>query len=629
RHESLQIAKVDILLLPSNCEIHIWSAMLFAPPVPKTRVDLAHPTTGQQPRGYVSAATAKMWSRKQSAGVLVESAELNNGVKRPAERPSSRQEAKRIKSDVKSTAPVLAPKPKNISTAYRAAKEKGKERNAVARRALSSKGNTRDQANSCRPGLSGKENIGFIHSTIPSARIDTFSKESAVPIKLVSKSILAPVNGVSKGSRASTNFLPTGHFVPVNAMKKTYGSSTREMMKEEVRSADAMEISPIKAPVSSFAAPQTTSSSPHPAQLLKQKALFDMIDAWSVSPPAGQLERMKLSSPLQDIENKTSPDITPVRHRTSHPAAPVAQARLKSPTPDQAPISQQQKRESLGRRISDPPVIDSNDLFGFDEYAEEHAKADWEAEVRMCNVDVASPRPFTCQQRAKAINTLFAIHSGLKCSPDVLFTAIRTFDLFIAKWKYVRSYGNYEMTWDDRGLLLAVVATLSLAAKGDSQNPGWTYKKLMGTMAPTWTPNEFMMMESKILEVVGVYTYPTPLQFLRQINGKTRFEKKYHQTAKYLVEVAQYDQKFVRVKPSQLAAVANYTARKVMNDDPWNQHLVASSGYMEDALKELSRPLMMLVLDQNPKTSNVVKKYSTEEFSFVAPVFASHLEFCL
>ncbi|TPX57945.1 hypothetical protein SpCBS45565_g06600 [Spizellomyces sp. 'palustris'] len=571
-----------------------------------------------------------MWSRKQSAGLLIESAELNNGVKRPAERPSSRQEAKRIKSDVKSTVPVLASKPKNISTAYRAAREKGKERNAVARRALSSKGNTRDQANSCRPGLSGKENIGFIHSTIPSARIDTFSKESAVTMKLVSKSILAPVNVINKGPRASTNFLPTGHFVPVDAMRKTHGPSTREMIKAEIRPTDAMEISPIKAPVSLFAAPQTTSSSStHPVQLLEQKALLNMIDVWSASPPAGQLERMKLSSPLQDIKNKTSTDITPVRHRTTHPAAPVAQTRLKSPTPDQPPISQQQKRESLRRRISEPPVIDSNDPFVFNEYAEEHAKADREAEVRMCNIDVASPRPFTCQQRAKAINTLVALHSGLKCTPDVLFTAIRTFDLFIAKWKYVRFYGNYEMTWDDRGLLLAVVAALSLAAKGDSQNRGWTYRKLMGTMAPTWTPNEFMMMETKILEVVGAYTYPTPLQFLRQIDGKTRFERKYHETAKYLVEVAQYDQKFVRVKPSQLAAVANYTARKVMNDDPWNQHLVATSGYMEEVLKELSRPLMMLVLDQNPKTSNVVKKYSTGEFSFVAPVFASHLEFCL
>ncbi|KAI9106099.1 hypothetical protein DFS34DRAFT_602220 [Phlyctochytrium arcticum] len=687
------------------------------------RQSLVNPQTGQEATGMVSAATKKIWQRRSFGGEdeLAPARPLKRVADRPPSQQDMRQDSKRIRCEPSVVVRPTARIP-NLTSAFKAAKEKGRERTAQERRNIAPRNTTR--APIAKENITASGGVRQIKAAVPMTFVPPVPerRQSSLPTGRLSlggrTSAIQPARQPLLQRNGSTSHLPAPthnstfnpfgeHPKPASTRKPASDLNTANLLKRQrsrvseanslvmnrTSSADTMVISPQNSDR------RMTRSAAKVARQQEERAssFASSTDGMVLSSPSQRMERMTLSSPatckeneLPEVEspnpsensetseysngtNNFPSEMLATREKHVAPAFPPQNPGYKvevessfemhdasfasipetcndtSPTPSRLPLrevlpaqtskynprsffkgssaelSQQQKLK--------PPVkvpVPHPD----DEYAEEHAAADRAAMQRMCSIDLRSPRPFTKDQRFFTVDEFARIHSKLKCNPEVLFSGIRILDIFLSRWNLVKYYGQFKAIWNDRLLKLSAFASLSLAVKADSQRHPCAFHKIVHQIIPDATPTEMVSLETTILQLVGECIFPTPLSFLRKLDGKTRFEKRYHEIAKYLCEVSLYDMKFNCVPPSMLAASANYLARRVLNGEKWNKHLDDVSGVREsEKMLSIARALIVAVHDQERMGKQegyrptIFRKYAADEYGYAAPVFASHLQF--
>jgi len=83
--------------------------------------------------------------------------------------------------------------------------------------------------------------------------------------------------------------------------------------------------------------------------------------------------------------------------------------------------------------------------------------------------------------------------------------------------------------------------------------------------------------------------------------------------SKFLAEVTLIDHRFLRVKPSMIAAIGMYTARRMLGGD-WNDAFVFYSGYTEEQLEPGYHRLLNKISDPGFDKLYLYKKYAHKKF---------------
>lgn len=93
-----------------------------------------------------------------------------------------------------------------------------------------------------------------------------------------------------------------------------------------------------------------------------------------------------------------------------------------------------------------------------------------------------------------------------------------------------------------------------------------------------------------------------------------------YRLSKFLTEVTLLDYRFLRVKPSLVAAVGMYCSRRMLGGD-WNEAFVYYSGYTEEQLMPGFRMMLEKLAEEGFSKQYVCKKYANKKF-LKASVFA-------
>lgn len=172
--------------------------------------------------------------------------------------------------------------------------------------------------------------------------------------------------------------------------------------------------------------------------------------------------------------------------------------------------------------------------------------------------------------RAILIDWLVEVHEKFQCFPETLLLAINIMDRFLAVAIKVNT---------DK-LQLVAVTSLFIAAKYEEIHlpklAEYAYITA-GAASKTSIKRAELFILTTLNFDIG---WPNPLNFVRRISKADDYDTDTRNIAKYLLEYSICSSKFIDVKPSILAAMAMYIARRIVNKNNvlWNPTLQHYSG---------------------------------------------------
>jgi len=130
-----------------------------------------------------------------------------------------------------------------------------------------------------------------------------------------------------------------------------------------------------------------------------------------------------------------------------------------------------------------------------------------------------------------------------------------------------------------------------------------------------YTREEILKGESIILTTVDfrVSEYCSPYSWMRKISKADDYEIQTRTLAKFLTELTLLDHRFLAVKPSLVAAVGMYSARRMLGGD-WNEAFIFHSGFTEEEVLPGHRLIVDKLAEENIERTSVCKKYAHKKF---------------
>ncbi|CAL9736654.1 S-phase entry cyclin-5 [Monosporozyma servazzii] len=172
--------------------------------------------------------------------------------------------------------------------------------------------------------------------------------------------------------------------------------------------------------------------------------------------------------------------------------------------------------------------------------------------------------------RAILIDWLVEVHEKFQCFPETLLLAVNIMDRFLSKTTKVNT---------DK-LQLVAVTSLFIAAKYEEIHlpklAEYAYITA-GAASKTAIKRAELFILTTLDFDVG---WPNPLNFIRRISKADDYDTDTRNIAKYLLEYSICSFRFIGVKPSILATMSMYIARRIVNrnDELWNPTLQHYSG---------------------------------------------------
>jgi len=252
-------------------------------------------------------------------------------------------------------------------------------------------------------------------------------------------------------------------------------------------------------------------------------------------------------------------------------------------------------------------------------YYQEHIhmvlrEAENNPELRVSNPNYLDRQPeISPRMRAILLEWLVEVHYKFKLVPDTLYLCINLIDRYLAK----------DVQTPRKKLQLVGGTCLLLASKYEEFRPP-EVGDICYIMDNAYTRDEILDMEVSILNVLKFrVTVPSALQFLVfLIKGMgMRARDDYHFfLAQYLVESTLLDTKFLKYKPSEIAAAGLYLANRIKKcPAPWPKKLQELSGGLDEVA--LVKPLAKEIFECIPTLRNksLFKKYCMDKYHNVAP----------
>jgi hypothetical protein len=239
------------------------------------------------------------------------------------------------------------------------------------------------------------------------------------------------------------------------------------------------------------------------------------------------------------------------------------------------------------------------------EYAEEIFEYMEELEEEMMpNPNyMAQQSDITWPMRQTLVDWLLQVHIRYHMLPETLWIAINIVDRFLSK----RVVSLIK-------LQLVGVTAMFIASK---------YEEILAPSIDEfvfmtdngYTKAEILKGERIVLATLDfkVSTYCSPYSWMRRISKADDYDLQTRTLGKFLSEVMLLDYRFLGAKPSLLAAVSMYTARRMLGQD-WNEAFIVYSGFTEDQVRPGHAMLVEKLREPTFPRLYVYKKYSHKKF---------------
>ncbi|PCH42267.1 hypothetical protein WOLCODRAFT_72067 [Wolfiporia cocos MD-104 SS10] len=274
--------------------------------------------------------------------------------------------------------------------------------------------------------------------------------------------------------------------------------------------------------------------------------------------------------------------------------------------------AQRYRREvdDIKETFEDP--IDEFDSTMCSEYADEifEYMHQLEEEV-MPNPDYMNGQPeITWEMRETLVDWLLQVHLRYHMLPETLWIAINIVDRFLSR-----------RTVSVLKLQLVGVTAMFIASKYEEiLAPG--VEEFVYITEHGYSRDEILKGERIVLQTLDfkISQYCSPYSWMRKISKADDYDIHTRTLSKFLTEVTLLDHSFLRVKPSLVAAVGMYTARRMLGGD-WSESFIFHSGYTEEHLLPGYGMLMEKMRQPAFTKLHVCGKYANKKF-LRASVFA-------
>lgn len=212
--------------------------------------------------------------------------------------------------------------------------------------------------------------------------------------------------------------------------------------------------------------------------------------------------------------------------------------------------------------------------------------------------------------RSTLIDWLLQVHLRYHMLPETLWIAINIIDRFLS----VRVVSLVK-------LQLVGVTAMFIAAK---------YEEILAPSVDEfvymtengYTREEILKGERIILQTLNfsISSYSSPYTWVRRISKADNYDIQTRTLSKFIMEVALLDNRFIRARPSLIAAVGMYASRVMLGGD-WNEDFVYYSGFSESQLETPMDFIIEKLIQPDFDQQFCYKKYSNRKF-LKASIFA-------
>ncbi|UZJ52016.1 hypothetical protein CBS101457_001336 [Exobasidium rhododendri] len=205
--------------------------------------------------------------------------------------------------------------------------------------------------------------------------------------------------------------------------------------------------------------------------------------------------------------------------------------------------------------------------------------------------------------RATLVDWLMQVHMRYHMMPETLWIAINIVDRFLSA--RVVSLAKLQ--------LVGVTAMFVAAKYEEILAP--SVDEFVFMTESGYTREEILKGERIVLSTLNfnVSSYCSPYSWVRRISKADDYDLQTRTLAKFLMELTLFDHRFLRAKPSLIAATAMYLSKKMLGGQ-WNESFVYYSNLIEEQLIPGANLLLEKLIDENFLDCFVCKKYGNRKF---------------
>jgi len=212
------------------------------------------------------------------------------------------------------------------------------------------------------------------------------------------------------------------------------------------------------------------------------------------------------------------------------------------------------------------------------------------------------------KMREILVDWLVEVHLKFKLQPETLYLTVNLIDRFLER----RAVSRTKLQ------LVGCTAMLIAAKYEEIYAP--EVRDFVYISDQAYTRDQILAMESIMLNTLGFYvTVPTALRFGERLCRVAKVSPETENLVRYLMELTMQDSKFLRFRPSEIAAAATYLAMK-SNGHTWDATVEHHCGYTLRKLNEVLVDLQQLASREPPKYRAVRKKYLNKKYFEVSKV---------
>ncbi|KAJ7475788.1 cyclin [Mycena latifolia] len=267
--------------------------------------------------------------------------------------------------------------------------------------------------------------------------------------------------------------------------------------------------------------------------------------------------------------------------------------------------AQQYQREVQAIRQAFQDDVDIHDTTMVSEYAEDIFEYMNDLEEKMMpGADyMTHQNEITWAMRQTLVDWLLQVHLRYHMLPETLWIAVNIVDRFLT-----------HRTVSLVKLQLVGVTAMFIAAKYE-EILAPSVEEFVYMTENGYNKEEILKGERIMLQTLEfrVSHYCSPYSWMRKISKADDYDIQTRTLSKFLTEVTLLDYRFLRVKPSLVAAVGMYCARKML-DGAWNEAFVFYSGYTEEQLIQGHDMLVEKLTERNFSRQYVCRKYAHKKF---------------
>ncbi|KAJ5200503.1 hypothetical protein N7491_008691 [Penicillium cf. griseofulvum] len=209
--------------------------------------------------------------------------------------------------------------------------------------------------------------------------------------------------------------------------------------------------------------------------------------------------------------------------------------------------------------------------------------------------------------RSVLMDWLVQVHQRFNLLPETLFLTVNYIDRFL-------SYKVVSM-----GKLQLVGATAIFIAAKFEEITAPSVQEIVYMVDSGYSVEEILKAERFMLTILDFdLGWPGPMSFLRRISKADEYDLETRTVAKYFLELAIMDERFVCTPPSFIAAGAHCLSRMLLNKGNWTPAHAYYSGYLYSQLIPVLTTLMECCENPRRHHAAIFEKYSDRRFKRAA-----------